>query len=210
MKLLLDTADSSIWEQLIPEGYWSGITTNPLLLARANLPVTLDTYRALYTKAMRLGVREIHFQVFGDNWFEQALSILDIGPEVFVKIPAVSKGFKVAAQLNCPARVTFTAVYSTTQVMAAEATGSAYAAPYFARLQESGANTDVIFRQIAEVANTTTVLVASLRTNEQIEQLAGLGFSCFAVPSALALSWLDRPLALAAINDFESAAKATP
>lgn len=90
--------------------------------------------------------------------------------------------------------------------MAAEAHQAAYAAPYYARLNESGADTDTVFRQIRSIAKHTRILVASLRSVGQIEELAGMGFDCFAVPGALAIEWTDNALAIAAVSDFAEAA----
>lgn len=89
MKLLIDTADTQIWTDLAPQGYWAGITTNPLLMKRVGLPCSIDVYQMLYDKATDLGFEEIHFQVFGDDWVECAEAILSIGPSARVKIPAV-------------------------------------------------------------------------------------------------------------------------
>ncbi|HCI07732.1 MAG TPA: transaldolase, partial [Sulfitobacter sp.] len=37
MKLYLDTADTTAWDDLMPTGMFYGITTNPLLAVRAGL-----------------------------------------------------------------------------------------------------------------------------------------------------------------------------
>lgn len=206
MKLLLDTADTDLWQRLAPQGVFSGITTNPLLMQRAKMTCSIDNYARLYEQAQALGYGEIHFQVFGSDWTACAEQILSIGSGVFVKIPAVASGLSVANRLNCPDRVTLTAIYSPSQVMAAESLGVAYAAPYYARLHEKSGDADPAFLAMRQIEQTTRVLVASLRSTEQIEHLAQMGFRTFAIPGSLALEWTENPLSLQAVSEFEAAA----
>ncbi|WP_170272541.1 transaldolase family protein [Litorivicinus lipolyticus] len=209
MILFLDTADTKVWDQLSGTGYWAGITTNPLLLQRAGVACTLANLAALYDTAMALGYPTLHVQVFGDDWVQCGRDILALGPHTRVKIPAIERGFKAAHAIACPERTTFTAVYATGQVMAASAFGAAYCAPYYARLSEASgaAHADSAFSQMASAATHTQLLIASLRSVEQVADLAGRGFDCFALPPAIATAWTDPALALAAVDDFEMAAR---
>ena len=61
--------------------------------------------------------------VFGDDWATCTEDILSIGPGVFVKIPAVAAGLAVVNRIDCPDRVTLTAIYSASQIMVAESLG---------------------------------------------------------------------------------------
>ncbi|MGB0957807.1 MAG: transaldolase family protein [Litorivicinus sp.] len=211
MKLFLDTADTRVWDQLADTGYWHGITTNPLLLQRAGVPCTLESLSALYQHAMAMGYGELHIQVFGDDWVDCGRAILAMGPNTRVKVPAIARGFKAADAIGSPTRTTFTAVYSTGQVMAASAFGAAYCAPYYARLSEATSHqiADQAFDQMAVATGNTELLVASLRNVDQVAALAGRGFSCFALPAAIASQWTDPALALEAVSDFEKAAVLT-
>ena len=207
MKLFLDTAETSHWQALADSGLFCGITTNPLLLQRAQLPCSIETYRSLYAQAMALGFSSIQFQVFGDHWDQCALSIAAIGPEVLIKIPANTTGFEVVSELGLPDRTTLTAVYSEGQVIAAEALQVAYTAPYYARLKEATNEADEIFDRMQDIAFETELLVASLRSNEQFLDLAARGFSTFALPEPIARTFFESDLANQAIADFEKAAR---
>ena len=101
-------------------------------MQRAGMTCSIENYARLYEQAQALGYGEIHFQVFGDDWATCAEDILSIGPSVFVKIPAVAAGLAVVNRIDCPDRVTLTAIYSASQIMVAESLGVAYAAPYYA------------------------------------------------------------------------------
>lgn len=208
MKLFLDTAETSHWKALADSGLFCGITTNPLLLQRAQLRCSIETYRSLYAQAMALGFSSIQFQVFGDHWDQCAAEIAAIGPEVYVKIPADLRGFKAAQILNLPSRTTLTAVYSVGQVVAAEALGVAYAAPYYARLMESGVDADERFNEMLTIATDCGLLVASLRSPAQCLALATRGFTTFALPPEIAASFFKSALTDQAIEAFEAAARA--
>jgi len=121
MKLFLDATDTDCWADLAGTGLFSGITTNPLLIQRAGLKTSIETYRTLYDQAMKLNYPCIQLQVFGRDWLQCAQSIASIGPEVFIKIPANKKGLEVASKLSLPDRITLISVYSVGQVIAAEA-----------------------------------------------------------------------------------------
>ncbi len=63
MKFFLDTADSRAWSR--PPGCppLQGVTTNPTLVRRAGLPVTLDTYLLLLDQAGKVGLPELMLQL---------------------------------------------------------------------------------------------------------------------------------------------------
>jgi len=210
MKLFLDTAETSHWQALAGCGLFCGITTNPLLLQRAQLRCSLETYRSLYAQAMALGFSSIQFQVFGDHWDQCAESIAAIGPEVFVKIPANERGFQATKRLNTPTRTTLTAIYSVGQVVAAETLGVAYAAPYYARSLESGSDADADFTDMQQIASDCELLVASLRSSSQFLELAKRGFSTFALPPEIATKFWMSTQAAQAIEAFEEAAQSHP
>ena len=207
MKLFLDAADTDCWVDLAGTGLFSGITTNPLLIRRAGLKTSIETYRTLYDQAMKLNYPCIQFQVFGRDWLQCAQSIASIGPEVFIKIPANKKGLEVASKLSVPDRITLTTVYSVGQVIAAEALQVAYTAPYYARLRDAIDNADALFDQMQNVAFETELLVASLQSKAQFLDLAARGFSTFALPEPIARTFFESTLADKAIADFEEAAR---
>ena len=172
MNLFLDTANTDCWADLAGTGLFSG----PLLIQRAGLKTSIETYQTLYDQAIKLGYPTIQFQVFSEEWHQCAQSIASIGPEVFVKILANQTGFEVVSELSLPDRTTLTAVYSDGQVIAAEALQVAYTAPYYARLKDAIENANELFDRMQDIAFETELLVASLRSNEQFLDLAARGF----------------------------------
>lgn len=208
MEWLLDSADVKDWKRVSPTGLFSAVTTNPLLIQRAGLRCSIDTYKALHEQAMELGFNHLQLQVFGDDWQGMAEQILAISDHTIVKIPANEQGFKLATTLNVPNRTTITGVYSVHLGAAAERLGAAYAAPYYARLAESERDVEAIFLGLRAACHNTKILVASLRSIEQFEHLIGLGHRCFTIPGALLNDLMVDEMTEAAIAQFEDAAKA--
>jgi transaldolase len=207
MEWLLDSADVKNWERVSPSGLFSAVTTNPLLIQRAGLKCSIDTYKKLHDQAMDLGFDHLQLQVFGDDWRAMADQILSVSEKTIVKIPATEAGFALAASINQPSRTTITGVYSVRLGAAAERLGAAYAAPYYARLAESNRDVETIFSGLRSACQNTKILVASLRSVEQFEHLIASGHRCFTIPGALLDDLMTDEMTEAAIIQFEAAAK---
>ena len=127
LRLYIDSADINDWEAWLPSGMFYGVTTNPKLLERANLPCTLPQLEALAKHALTLGVTEIHMQTFGESaeaMIRNGEAIAQLGPKVLVKVPITREGAFAASKLIAQGiPVTVTAVYATHQVATAMALG---------------------------------------------------------------------------------------
>ena len=205
MELLIDTADAIAWERAAQSGLFVGITTNPLLIQRIGSTCDIRTYQRMHEQATALGFEQIQFQVFGANWLDSAQEILDISGRTLVKIPATEEGFRTIKQLGVPDRTTLTAVYSVRQAAFAEAAGLKYAAPYYARLNESARDSEKLFEGLRMVCKRTRLLTASLRSVAQVEHLMGLGHTCFTLPAALLDDLLQDEMTKQAVIDFRQA-----
>jgi transaldolase len=215
LKLLVDTAEVSTWERLLPSGVFYGVTTNPKLINQAGLPCTVESLNNLAQAAFECGANEIHLQV----WGEKTAEMLTIGRElaaidarVRVKVPGIRAGFPCARTLAGEgAHVTLTALYGAQQTLAAIALGAAYAVPYLGRM--SDAKIDGIAEVIAmqEIINQfpgcTRVLVASIRQLNDVVTLARHGVGVYALQPPLAEELLDHPLSIQAAADFETNAR---
>ncbi len=220
-RLFLDSADTAAWSRWLPTGIFHGVTTNPLLLARAGLACDVPTLARLAERAAALGAREIHLQTWGDN--EQAL--VENGRRVAaavagmlpapLKVPATYEGLRAAARLRDDGRaITLTAVFTPGQVLAAAAAGAAYAAPYLGRLDDDGrdgrATVLAMHALLRGTGSPLRLLVASLRSADQVTELAARGLDTFTVGPAVAEALLGDPLTDAAAAAFAEAARARP
>lgn len=216
LKLLVDTADVSEWERLLPSGVFYGVTTNPKLVHQAGLPCTLDSLQKLTETAFSLGANEIHLQVWGTTTGEMLAigrELAAIDPRVRVKVPGTRLGFPCAKTLAMEgAHVTLTALYAAQQTLAAISLGAAYAVPYLGRMNDAdmdGIAEVIAMQQIVQrFPSPTRVLVASIRQISDVVTLARYGVGVFAMLPPLAEALLDHPLSVQAAADFEEHARA--
>ena len=217
MRLYLDSADDDAWERLLPYGIFHGITTNPLLAQRAGLSYTTMDWAELIARAARYGVQEIHLQVYGspDTYQGQAQQWYELGRDheidVVVKIPLVKEAIAVVPEIkSLGGKILMTACYGASQMPIALALEADYIAPYVGRMVEQGIDAMAELKAM-NMANQTAdhpcaLLLASIRSLEQLRDLMGAGHHIFTLSPDLAEALLDHPMSIKARNEFEQAA----
>lgn len=216
LRLLIDSADSKAWAALLPLGLFQGITTNPTLLRRAGLSCTLACVAELASDALDLGCRELHLQAWGssaEDLLDCARELLALAPSrIVVKLPLTEPGLLAAAPLVAAGeRLTLTACYGIPQVLAAAALGCTYVAPYLGRISDGGADGVATVLQmqrcLAGVGAATRLLVASLRSSDDLIPLAAAGIDTFTVAPPLARQLWSHGATEAAVAQFEADAR---
>lgn len=215
LRLYLDTADVSAWQTWMPSGLFYGLTTNPLLLQRADVACNLETLTEMARTGFDLGAQEIHMQVWGtdsESMLAVGRKLAAIDLRIVVKVPITREGAACAKQLIADEiPVTLTGVYASYQVLTAMALGAQYAAPYLGRMNEADRDGFeeilTMHRMTRELDSPLDILVASLRKVEDVAQLAQHGLNVFTVAPKIAEALFDDPLTAQAAADFESAAR---
>jgi TalC/MipB family fructose-6-phosphate aldolase len=216
LRLYADTAVREDAARLLELGIFRGLTTNPLLLARAGLGA--DDLPGVVEWAVGLGAEEVFCQAWGTTAADlvaRGEQLHALAPDVVaVKVPATRAGTGAAAVLagrGIP--VLLTAVYSAPQAVLAAAAGCTYLAPYLGRMSDAGrpAHEETIgmHRLLTAVGATTRLLVASIRTPADVVLLAKEGIGCFALQPPVAEAFFADPLTRAATEEFERAAAAS-
>ena len=130
-----------------------------------------------------------------------------------VKVPSVEPAIRQIPDLKaagCP--ILLTAVYDAKQMLVASSLRAEYIAPYFGRMLEGGLPAYEHLAQMLAVTkspgNITRILIASLRTTEQMCQLAEMGHDCFTISAQVADMLLSDDRSQQAVNQFEEAARA--
>lgn len=219
MKLYLDTADRAAWNDLMPTGMFHGITTNPLLAARAGLSYGGIDWGEMAANAAALGARELHAQVYGapDGYADWAARLYEAGAandiETVVKIPLVDAAIRATPSIKAlGGRILMTACYDAKQLLIADSLGADFIAPYLGRMDEAGLNAMEELRAMQAMRATGAVqceiLVASLRTPDQMTTLATSGLRTFTIAPDIARALIVNDLSAAAYADFEAAAEA--
>ena len=216
MTLYLDTADRAAWADLMPTGLFHGITTNPLLAARAGLDYPRIDWPAMAGLARDLGAAELHAQVAGpaEGYVDWAGALYEAGRaagiEAVVKIPLVETAIRATPAIKAlGGRILMTACYDAKQMFIARAQGADFIAPYFGRMAEAGIDAMAHLATMARMntfpGKRCTVLVASLRAPEQMVALADLGHDSFTISPDIARALLSNDHSIAAHAAFEAA-----
>ena len=215
MRLYLDTADSAEWRELMPMGIFYGITTNPLLTARAGLIYTDISWKDLAQTAADLGAKEFHAQVYGNmdqalNFAEQIYEIgQTVGIECVIKIPLSVDGISMVPKIkSMGGKILLTACYDAKQMITATALEADYIAPYFGRMKEAGLDAMAHLRAMKEMSQNGScrTLVASLRSAQQMVEIAQLGHDCFTISPTVARDLFQSDLTDVAVANFEQSA----
>ncbi|MFL0789714.1 MAG: transaldolase family protein [Prochlorococcus sp.] len=218
LQLLLDSADPKVWEEWIPSGLFTGITTNPTLLRRAGYPCRLDALASLAAAAEQLGVQMLHLQ----SWGRDADSLAEVGNalgqlttsqlRIHVKLPVTREGSDAATRLiKAGIPVTFTACFEVEQVLIAASLGAAYIAPYLGRINDEGrdGHAELVAMQacLDGIGSSCRLLVASLRERKDLSRLAAQGLNTFTISATLAEELFNVSATMAASQSFEQDAR---
>lgn len=215
IRLFLDTADTTQWQSWLPTGLFYGVTTNPLLLERAQVTCSVEQLKELARQALNLGAKEVQLQTWGtsiDRLIKTGELLAAIDERVVVKVPITKVGTEAASRLIAQGiRITLTGVYAVHQVLIAAALRADYAAPYLGRINDLGRNgrDDLVAmqREIAGVGSATRILAASLRSVDDIAFLATQGLDTFTFSPAIAEAFFNVTATNQAAADFEQAAR---
>lgn len=211
MTLFVDSAVRSAVEPLLATGLFAGVTTNPILLSRAEL--TQSDIPQVYSWAKVAGARRLYFQTLGestDDILASAAEIRSIGTDIIVKIPATIEGYtatKILAQDNIPVLVT--AVYHSSQALLAQAAGAHSIAPYVGRMTDRGRSGLEQTAAMAKIlaSSETSILAASLRSADDVAYLAAHGVVDFTISADLLTTMLSDEHSLVAAREFEEIAR---
>lgn len=216
MRLFVDSALPSDWEYFKSLGLLYGATTNPLIFQKQAITPNMETLLELVDIAEDLGLVELQLQVTGLNDPEAAaermMALFEAWPEgVVAKVPMTLAGLAAMRLLEDEVPITLTAGYESKQAILASVMGVRYIAPYFGRLNEAGQDgTQIVgdmlaICQKAQQPTPPRVLVASLRSAEQVASLAALGHDTFTLSPQVFHQLLASDMSDQATQAFEDA-----
>ena len=211
MRIYLDTAEVTLWK--LPEGCppLQGVTTNPTLIHRAGLPVSLETYRYLVHQAGIRHLPELMLQAPRPDpeemsaWLETLLPAAAISrTKLIIKVPCHPGWGSVIQrlrQLDVP--ILLTGLSNPIQLLWARSVGADYVAPYLGRIEAKGQNPWPLVEACIRLQESGVKLVAaSIRNTETLTRLLALGsYSATLQPRFIEAHVLDE-ITLEAIDQF--------
>ncbi len=210
--LYLDSADRDQLAPLLATGLFEGVTTNPLILHRAglvpgDLPDLAEWLRGR-------GCRRFFAQATGATAEElraSAAAVMALGDDAVVKLVCTREGLTIAKELAAAGReVLITAVYHRSQMLAAVAAGAHFIAPYVGRATDAGRDGLDLVRDMARMASDhPRILAASLRSIDQLADVAAAGAQDATLSIEIANALLDDEFTLSATAEFEAVTQAS-
>jgi len=145
---------------------------------------------------------------------EHGKALAAINHRVVVKVPITRAGVAAVRRLRSLDIVTtFTALYASHQAVTAAVVGAEYAAPYLGRITDSGRDgyAEIIAMQtiLNRLDSPTRLLVASIRSADDIGRLAQAGLDTYTFSAAVAAELFSDRQTLEATAVFEAAATLT-
>ena len=217
MKLYLDSFDINSWQQWMPSGLFYGITTNPILAERAGLFYSSINWPSKMASADKLNVKEFHIQV--PSCDETAISFAaqrneeaqNFNFNFVVKVPLTKEGVKLVPEMKrLGLSILMTACYHSKQYITADAIEADYIAPYFGRMEEAGLDAYDHMSLMKDLERHSTnrckILVASIRSVEQMMTLAAQGHVFFTISPSIAEELMNDDFTIKAVREFNEAA----
>ncbi len=205
MSIFIDSTNLNHIEASSKLGWVRGVTTNPLLLAQANMAVD-----SLLSAIKQLCSGPIFYQLMAETFDQmiteayQVQKILD--KQLILKLPPSDLGFQVSAQLSSKIACCPTAIYSPAQALIAREAGAQYIAVYVNRASRLMGDGIQLVRDIDGVlaGSKTELLAASIKSPAEAVEAITAGAQHLTLPYETLIQMTRHELSNAAIEQFQN------
>jgi transaldolase len=209
MKFFLDTAEIKEIQELADLGLVDGITTNPTLIANSGRKI-----KDVIKEICDIVKGPVSAEVVANNWkdmVEEGLHLGKISSNVVIKVPLNFDGLKACKILSKEhgLGVNVTLCFSPAQALLAAKCGAKFVSPFIGRLDDIGHQGMELISEICDIfanyeALKTEVLVASVRSCNQVIEAARIGADVITLPPKILKQMVDHPLTKIGIDKFNS------
>lgn len=205
MKLFLDTANLQEIREVVSWGILDGVTTNPTLCSRENLP-----FEDLVKEICRLVPGPVSVECVStraEDLVQEARKLCQLAPNVVVKIPVNIEGLKATKILSAEGiKVNMTLIFSPSQALLAAKAGAAFVSPFIGRLDDVSHHGMELVEQIVAIFENynleTEIIVASVRHPGHVVEAALIGAHIATVPYSVMEKLVKHPLTDIGIERF--------
>lgn len=206
MELWLDTANVDYVSSVAQLGILEGVTTNPSIVARAQIEPWQLIKSLLEVQSGWVAVQVLSNSA--DDMIKEAKNYSTFSPRILVKIPATKEGLRAIHTLsneNVPTLAT--ALFSVPQALLSFKAGALYLAPYIGRIEDSTGQSQQILAQMQGLKQhyqfPGKIMGAGIRDISVLMHCLQLGLSAATVPHAIFDQFIeDHPQTLAALKQF--------
>jgi len=210
MALFLDSAFAADAREAMALGFVAGITTNPTLIAKVGRKP-----EDVIAELADICPGTVFYQLTAPTVAEretEARRMLALRPNVALKIAMTTENLALAAKFAVEEIIVgMTATYSPAQTYLTCEAGVAYSIAYVnrsTRLQGDGLALVSEMREIVDACNTpTTILVASLKSAQEVVQAVIAGAHHVTLPLPLLMEMGNHPLSDQTIEEFARSVK---
>lgn len=201
MKFFIDTANLAQIKQAQQLGVLDGVTTNPSLMAKEGITGIANILRH-YKAICEIVDDNVSAEVISTDFegmVKEGEELAGLDPKIVVKIPLVQDGIKALKYFsNRNIRTNCTLIFSAGQALLAAKAGASYVSPFLGRLDDIGADSFGLIRDIRLIFDNygynTKILAASIRNSPHIIESAKIGADVMTGPLSSILGLLKHPL----------------
>jgi transaldolase len=205
MKLYLDTANVKEIQEGANLGLIDGVTTNPSLVAREG-----RSFKEMLLEICNLIDGPISAEVVEtelDAMIKEGRELAKVHNNIVVKIPLIMEGLRATRVLAAEGiRVNVTLCFSPAQALLAAKAGAWCVSPFIGRLDDVSSDGMELIRQILTIYRNydfpTQVLVASVRTPQQVAEAALAGGHICTMPYSIFQQLVKHPLTDIGLKKF--------
>ena len=212
MELFIDTAEIEEIKSLNITGLIDGVTTNPSLIAKSgrNIVETIAEICSEVTGPVSAEVTATDF----DTMIKEGRKLSAIAENVAIKVPLTFDGLRACKVFSEDGiMVNVTLCFSAAQAILAAKSGASFISPFIGRLDDIGSDGMNLISEITEIYEIhgfeTKVLAASIRSVQDIINVAKLGADVATIPPKFLKAMYNHPLTDKGLADFLSDWKKT-
>ena len=212
MELFIDTAEIEEIKSLNITGLIDGVTTNPSLIAKSGRNI-IETIAEICSEVSGPVSAEVTATDF-DTMIKEGRKLSAIAENVAIKVPLTFDGLRACKVFSDDGiMVNVTLCFSAAQAILAAKSGASFISPFIGRLDDIGSDGMSLISEITEIYEIhgfeTKVLAASIRSVQDIINVAKLGADVATIPPKFLKAMYNHPLTDKGLADFLSDWKKT-
>ena len=205
MKIFIDTANLDEIKKAASMGVLDGVTTNPSLLAREDMP-----YRELLTEICKIVDGPVSAEVVATDasgMLKEAEDLASIADNIVIKVPCITEGLVAIKSLSEKGIMTnATLCFTPMQALFVAKAGASFVSPFVGRLDDISESGMEIVSQIVAMYRQyvfeTEILVASIRNPMHVVDAAIMGADVATVPFKVIDQLMKHPLTDIGLRKF--------
>ncbi len=197
MKFFVDTAEVDDIRELQSTGLLDGVTTNPSLIAKSG-----RDFKKVIAEICKIVSGPVSAEVAAtdvDGMIKEGEFLAKIADNVVIKIPLTPDGLKACRHFsNNDIKTNVTLCFSANQALLAAKVGATYISPFVGRLDDINLVGMELIADIRAIYDNydfkTQILVASIRSINQVSESALIGADVATIPPAIIHKMYNHPL----------------